>query len=139
MSTEQAQEPVEQTIERLRQGIEAFNRRDLDGAMAPLDPDVELVSLKAVLEGSSYNGREGMRRLLKDMGEDWDQFQLTADEFLPVGDDRLLVMGHLQARGKASGVEVNYAAAWLCNLRAGKVVRVRFYDDRDEALAAARG
>jgi uncharacterized protein len=139
MTAAHAPEPIEQTIERLRQGIEAFNRRDLDGAMAPLDPDVELVSLKAVLEGSSYNGREGMRRLLEDMSEDWEQFQLSADEFVPVGDDRVLVMGHLQARGKASGVEVNYAAAWLCNLRAGKVVRVRFYDDREEALAAAGG
>ena len=71
------------------------------------------------------------------MGDDWERFNLRADEFLPIGTDRVLVMGHVLARGRASGVEVDYAAAWLCYLRAGKVVRVRFYSDRDEALAAA--
>jgi hypothetical protein len=34
-------------------------------------------------------------------------------------------------------VEVDYGAAWLCYLRAGKVIRVRFYSDREAALAAA--
>jgi ketosteroid isomerase-like protein len=137
MSAGDAGEPIERTIEGLREGVEAFNRRDVDGAMAPLDPDVELVPLRAVLEGGSYHGAEGLRKLLEDLGDDWERFNLRADEFLPIGNDRVLVMGNVRARGKASGVEVDYAAAWLCYLRAGKVVRVRFYSDREQALAAA--
>lgn len=137
MSTEDAQEPIDDTVERIQQGVEAFNRRDIDGAMAPLDPDVELVPLRAVLEGGSYHGLDGLRRFLEDMGEDWEQFHLRADEFVPIGADRVLVMGHVLARGRASGVEVDYGAAWLCYLRAGKVIRVRFYSDREKALAAA--
>jgi ketosteroid isomerase-like protein len=139
MSAEHAEQQVEHTIEMLRQGVEAFNRRDIDGAMAPLDPDVELVPLRAVLEGGSYHGVDGLRRLLEDVGDDWEHFHLRADEFLPIGTDRVLVIGHVQARAKTSGVEVDYGAAWLCYLRAGKVVRVRFYSDRAEALAAAGG
>ena len=135
----QADEPIERTIAVLRQGIDAFNRRDVDGAMAPLDPDVELVPLRAVLEGGSYHGVEGLRRLLEDVGDDWEQFHLRADEFVPIGRDRVLVMGHVQARAKTSGVELDYGAAWLCYLRGGKVIRVRFYSDREEALTAAGG
>ena len=88
MSTEDAQEPIEDTVERIQQGVEAFNRRDIEGAMAPLDPDVELVPLRAVLEGGSYHGLDGLRRFLEDMGEDWEQFDLRADEFVPIGQPR---------------------------------------------------
>ena len=125
------------TVERLRRGVEAFNRRDIDGALEPLDPDVELVPLKAALEGGSYRGHEGLRRYLGDMSDDWERFHLEAEEFRPVGSDRILVMGRVMARGRASGVDMDYAAAWLCYLRGGKVVRVQFYSDRNEALLAA--
>jgi ketosteroid isomerase-like protein len=130
---------VQATIELLRGGIEAFNRRDIDGALAPLDPEVELVPLKAVLDGGSYHGHEGMRRLLDDMREDWERFSLEVDEFRPVGTDRLLVLGRVIARGRTSGVDVDYEAAWLCHLHAGRVIRMQFYSDRNEAIAAAGG
>jgi ketosteroid isomerase-like protein len=77
--------------------------------------------------------------MLEDTGDDWERFDLRADEFIPIGSDRLLVIGQVRARGRASGVEVDYGAAWLCYLRDGKVIRVRFYSDREEALAAAGG
>src|SRR5438132_1249059 len=115
-----AAEDVQGTIELLRGGVEAFNRRDIDGALAPLDPDVELVPLKAVLEGGSYHGHAGLRRLLEDMKDDWERFTLVADEFRAVGQDRVLVLGRVVARGR-SGVDLDDEAAWLCYLRAGRV------------------
>ena len=132
-----AHETIEDTVARLQRGIEAFNRRDLDGALEPLDPDVELVTMRAVLEGGSYHGHEGLRRLLRDMSEDWERFQLEPDEFRPMGTDRVLVLGTVHATGRASGVAGRYEAAWLCNVRAGRVVRVQFYADRDQAIAEA--
>src|SRR4051812_4034653 len=103
------------TVARLRRGIEAFNRRDLEGAFEPLDPDVELVTMRAVLEGGSYHGHEGLRRLLGDMSEDWERFHLSVDELRPVGSDRVLVLGTVQATGRTSGVAGEYEAAWLCH------------------------
>ena len=100
-------------------------------------PRAELVPLKAVLEGGSYHGHDGLRRFLVDMSDDWERFDLAADEFRPIGTNRILIMGRVLARGRASGVDVDYQAAWLCYLRGGMVVRVHFYSDRDEALAAA--
>ena len=42
------------------------------------------------------------------------------------------------ARGRGSGVELeNQAAAWLSEVKDGKVVRMQTYTDRAEALEAA--
>ena len=104
--------------------------------MAPLDPDVELVPLRAVLEGGSYHGVEGLRRCLEDMGEDWERSTCAPTSSCRSATDRVLVMGESGAReGERGGGRLR--AAWLCYLRAGKVVRVRFYSDREQALAAA--
>jgi ketosteroid isomerase-like protein len=130
---------MEDAVAGLRRGVEAFNRRDIDGTLEPLDANVELVPLRAVLDGGSYHGHAGLRRFLGDMRDDWERFHLEAEEFRPVGTDRVLVLGRVQATGRASGVEVDYEAAWLCYLRAGKVMRVQFYSDRGEAVAAAGG
>jgi ketosteroid isomerase-like protein len=121
----------------VRKALAAFNAGDNDLVVAAFDPDVELVPARAVLEGSEYRGHEGFQRFVADMDEDWDTFHPELDEVRELGDGRVLVLGHLQARGKASGMEVDSAAAWLCDVREGRITRVRFYTDEQAALEAA--
>lgn len=50
---------------------------------------------------------------------------------------RVVVVGRLVGKGKASGVEVEQPIAGIWNVRDGRVVRVELgYTDRAEALAA---
>ena len=121
----------------VRKALAAFNAGDNDLVVAAFDPDVELVPARAVLEGSEYRGHDGFRRFVADMDEDWDTFHPELDEVRELGDGRVLVLGHLQARGKASGMEVDSTAAWLCDVREGRITRVRFYTDERAALEAA--
>jgi hypothetical protein len=46
------------------------------------------------------------------------------------------VTAHLQGKGKGSGVEVDAYGAQLWTLRDGRVVRVKGYQSKDEALGA---
>ena len=121
----------------VRKALAAFNAGDNDLVLASFDPDVELVTVRAVLEGSEYRGYDGFRRFVADMAEDWDTFHPEPDEVRELGGGRVLVLGHLQARGKASGMEVDSTAAWLCDVREGRITRVRFYKDEQAALEAA--
>jgi ketosteroid isomerase-like protein len=126
----------EKDLETIRAGIAALNRGDVDGLAATLDPDVELIPLKAVLDGTVYRGHEGMRRWLRDMDEDWTRFELQLQDARELGPGRVLVEATMRLRGQ-SGVALDSSAAWVCDMRDGKVSRLRFYTDSATALAAA--
>jgi ketosteroid isomerase-like protein len=124
--------------ETIRKGIAALNRGDADGIAALLTPDVELLPLSAAVDGTVYRGHEGMRRWLAELSEDWDEYVLTLEEVEEVAPGRVLVQAAISMRGRASGVTMDSAAAWACEMRGGKVARIQFFTDPAAARGAAQ-
>ena len=124
----------ESNVEIVRAGLDAWNRRDVAAVVEVLDPQAELHPMRAVLEGTVYRGPEGFKTFLHDMGEDWEHFQLEPDDFREIDESRVLVLGRVHGRGKASKMDVEAPAAWICELRSGKVTRVQFYANEEAAL-----
>jgi uncharacterized protein len=127
----------QETLDLIRTGIAALNRGDIDGMLRPLDPNVELEPLRAVLEGSVYRGHEGLRKWLGDMKEDWEDFKIEVIDVRELNDDHALVEARIRARARASGIEIDASGAWLCEVHDEKVTRVRFYTDAESAVEAA--
>jgi len=124
-------------VEIVRRTYPAFNRRDIPAFLDSLDPGVEWIPIMAALEERVYRGHDGVRQWLDDLSADWELFEVHTEEFKDLG-ERVLVLGHWRARGRASGVELeNQPATWLTELRNGKIVRMQTYSDRREALEAA--
>jgi uncharacterized protein len=123
-------------VEMIRAGVAALNRGDVEGMLATLDPDIELLPLRGALDGSVYRGHEGMRRWLEDMHEDWKDFELLIEDVRELAPGRLLVQATMGLRGR-SGVALDTPAAWLCDMRDGKAFRIRFFADTAAALEAA--
>jgi ketosteroid isomerase-like protein len=119
----------------VRESVAAWNSGDVDSVLPYLDPEVELIPIRSLLEGGAYHGHDGMRRYAADVGEEWDRMHLVIDEMRDVGGD-VLILGRFQARGKASGVEIDAPAAWLTTVRDGRVTRMQAYSTRDDALRA---
>jgi hypothetical protein len=122
-----------EVVERL---IKAFEDGDIEAALAELHPEVEFLPIRAQLEGTSYRGHDGYRRVIADFEEDWEDLRLPPERIHEAG-DRVVVSGRMVARGKASGVELDIPLALLYELREGKVVRIESFSDPDEALRAA--
>ena len=118
----------------VRESVEAWNRGDVEGVLSYLDPEVELVPIRSLLEGGSYRGHDGMRRYAGDIGAEWERMHLEIEEMRDVGDG-VLIFGRFQAVGK-SGVEFDAPAAWLTTVRDGKVVRMQAFSNREDALRA---
>ena len=117
----------------MRAGLDAWNRRDVEAIRDVLDSDAELVPMRAVFEGTVYRGGDGLKSLLKDMSEDWEDFHIEPDELREIDESRVLILGRMQGRGKTSGMEIEAPAAWVCELREGKVTRVQFYAHEEAA------
>ncbi len=128
----------QRNVEIARAVHEAFNRRDLAALFELLDPEVEWIPILAALEGRVYRGHAGIRQWIEDLDTDWEYFETCPEEFRDLG-DRVLILGHWRARGRASRVELeNQPGSWVVDLKGGKVIRQQTYTDRSEALEAVR-
>lgn len=81
-------------------------------------------------------GPEGIQGAWRRWYEAFDEVQFEWDEVSDAGDD-VVVTYRSKARGRGSGAVVDQAITLLWTLQAGKVVRIRAYADRAEALTAA--
>jgi ketosteroid isomerase-like protein len=124
-------------VELLRQGVAALNRRDTDGLLSILHPDVRLEPLRAVHDGTVYTGHQGLLDWLADMTEDWEHQSVELEDVRALASGEALVEAVLHIRYRGSGVEVAAPGAWLCDFRDGLVSRVRFYRDSAAALQAS--
>ena len=127
----------QENVEIVREVLNAGNRRDTEAMLPYVDPEVELHS--AVIdgaEGNAYRGHEGVRRWMAESDAAFDVQRMEAEEWRDLGDGVLLI-GHVHARGRESGVEIDSAIAWLYTLRDGKIVLARGYLNTQEALEAA--
>jgi ketosteroid isomerase-like protein len=114
---------------------EALNRRDIDAAMEALDPDAEWHESEVLPDTGIYRGREAIRAFLTDFLDSWERFHQTVEE-VRQADDRVLVLIHLEARGRGSAAEVDASYAHLWAISGTRGIRVDAFYDRDEAIAA---
>jgi ketosteroid isomerase-like protein len=124
-----------ENVEIVRSAFDAWNAGDVDSIAALMTPETEFIPLRSQLEGDSYRGPEGMHQFARDAAEEWEFLRIDPDEFHDVG-DRVLMLGHFDGRGRASGMDVRFPVGWVAQLRDRKIVHLRTYSDPQEALEA---
>src|SRR3989442_4216345 len=85
-----------------------------------------------------WTGLAGMAEGMRSWISAWSDFRVEAYEYRELDSERVLVLSHVIARGKASGLELGQMQSKSANLfhvGGGKVSRVVIYLDRDRALA----
>jgi ketosteroid isomerase-like protein len=114
----------------------AFANRDLVAADSVLDSEVEIrPGLVGGLEGTIYCGLSGNEQFWTDIDAVWTEFRIQPDEFRDLG-DRVLILGRAFARGR-SGIALDQRAAWIAELRGGKIFKFQSFINQGEALEAA--
>jgi ketosteroid isomerase-like protein len=127
----------QENLEVVRRAFTTFNARAVDDLVDLCDPDSEWLPFRAQLEGMVYRGHDGIRQFVHDMDDDWEAFRIDPLEFHDRG-DRIVVIGHVQALGRTSGVDVDSEAGFLFELRAGRIARLVSYSDPAVALEAVK-
>jgi ketosteroid isomerase-like protein len=117
----------------VRQGLQVFLSTGTP-IWDTLDEDVEIHD-HDIPEQGKYRGHEGFSRWIEDWDAPWAEWSLEPEEFIDAG-DRVVVIVHLKATGRASGVQVERDDGLVYELRDGKTVRIDYFNDRTQALEA---
>jgi ketosteroid isomerase-like protein len=127
-----------ENVEVVRRSCEAFVAGDAETAMAALDPQIEWhATVGGVDEGRIARGHEEVVQAFIDYFEVWERLEMRTEEFIDAGGDDVVVFWHEVAKGRESGVVVETDTGTVQTVRGGKIIRVRSYMDRAEALEAA--
>jgi ketosteroid isomerase-like protein len=130
-------------VEIVRRVYDAAARRDRETIFSLYDPSVELDATRLDLPhdsgdaGGVYHGHDGLRRFFREWHEAWKDLEYDYEELIDAGQHVISVVMR-RARGRVSGAAVERPFALVWTLREGKVVRVAWFNTRDEAVAAVR-
>jgi ketosteroid isomerase-like protein len=125
-----------ENVDKTRDFIEAYNRRDFDAALENFDPDVQWV-LPALQSSDSAQGTDAVRRFWEGLDETMEELRLDPQEFVDAG-DRVAVRLRYFGRGKGSGVEIESEMYHqVATFRGGTIVRMEYVTSWPEALEVA--
>lgn len=123
-----------ENVEAFQEGVEAFNRGEMETWIDGFAEDVVFVAARSAVEGP-YHGHGGLRKWLADTAASFETFELNPEEVRDL-DDRVLVLGTIRIRGRGAGVETDVPVAGVATFEDGKVVRWEDFRERRLALEA---
>jgi ketosteroid isomerase-like protein len=126
----------QENVEKLHQGLDAFNRRDRAAWQALCDPEYETVPSGDWPEMQPIRGREAAWDFYVEADEPWEGSPYEYIEAIDAGNDKVMAQLRREMRGKASGVGVVYSYWVVASFRDGKVLRMQWFAERAEALEA---
>ena len=118
--------------------FDAWNAGDVESMIGLYRPDAVFDASDRIFNPDVYRGHEELRRFSSEVDRDWERWQVEMESVIELDPERFLVLMRSQARGRASGIELeehNSAAIWT--IREGLVVHAKLFSDRADAFAAA--
>jgi uncharacterized protein len=118
----------------IREGYEAYRRKDLAAILALLDPEIELYQSELVPWGGTYRGHAGAQAFFGKLLAHVDS-EVDPDQLLDAG-DRVVAVGRSRGRVRATGAPFDVAAVHVWTLRDRMALRFESYLDTPAMLRA---
>jgi hypothetical protein len=117
----------------LRGAYAAFNRGDIDGAVAGLDPNIDWREPAEFPGGGAYRGRDAVAGYLTNSRANWAEGATEPRKFIVHGDQVVVfVHAHFRVKGATTWNDVHLADVYT--FRDGVPVAMRAFADRDMAV-----
>ena len=125
----------QENVEIVRRSLEAFARRDVEALRSLNDPGMELdwSESKGWLAGI-YRGFDEALRFYEGYFQAFEATVIEPDRFIETGES-VVVPNVVQQRGR-DGIEVSARGTFVFTLRDHRIIRIRLYQETDDALKA---
>jgi ketosteroid isomerase-like protein len=119
---------------------EAFSRRDVDAMLDLCDEGIEIYKDPDVVEMVSAltpRGQERVATYLRGWLDSWDMYQPTVSALREIGDDTVVALVDLHARGRGSQFDLEEEIADVLTFRENRIARLRLHVTPEVALRDA--
>jgi ketosteroid isomerase-like protein len=123
-----------ESIEVVRAIYDAFNRGDTDAILELADPAVS-VEDHGVIDGATYEGRDGVVRFLAFQAEAFNAQSAELEELIETGDEIVAVI-RLKGEGPLSRIPLEGRFSHVWQIAGGAARRLRVYASKQDALEA---
>jgi ketosteroid isomerase-like protein len=121
----------------LERGYDAFNRGDVEALLEMMEPDFVWHEAEEVPGRKTAIGRDEFADYLRGFERLWESFEFELLVLEDLGDHTALAKMRTNARGRASGEQMELVIYHLWRFRNGRVARMDAYLDENEARDAA--
>jgi ketosteroid isomerase-like protein len=129
--------PVQsENVRLLARMYEAWDAQDLPAVLELLDPEFELVNPSYVVHPGIRRGHRGFVQAMENLHDSFQSYIHVLGEVEDLG-DRVLWHTTFRARGRESGAQIDVEEQHLWTLRDGRILRIQWFHDLDEARRAA--
>lgn len=126
-----------EAVEIVRELCDALNANDTERMSRWAHPDmVQYGTRGGIDQDRVVRGREAVMEYWDEVAEAWDSLHFEPERLIERG-DLVVAFWRETARSRHSDLEIETQTASVFRLRDGKIVEIRGYLDRDEALRAA--
>jgi ketosteroid isomerase-like protein len=101
-----------------------------------LAPDAKVIFATPSGPPTEFHGADGFLEGWRDWLAPWASYTVEVEELIDAG-DRVLAHARLTGETKRDHVRMEHPAAAVIEVRDGKISRIEFHLDRDEAAVAA--
>ena len=123
-------------VDKTREFIDAYNRRDFAAAVRDFHPRVEWI-LPALQSSDSCTGPEEIIRFWEAIDDDMEELQLQPQEYRDGGDVVAVRLRHY-GKGKGSGIVIDQELFHhVGTFEDGVMVRIEYFESWDQALEEA--
>ncbi len=113
------------------------SRREGFGELGSLVTEDFDSQLSSELGERVLSGVQGLEMFVEAGEQDFSEFRYDADEVEEIGDDRVLVLGRIAARARATGMPLAGEFGHIWTVRDGRAAHVEAHRDHGEARRAA--
>ena len=127
----------QESVEIVRRGFTVLEPGGLDAVAELWHPDINWRAIEGAPDDvGEMHGIDAARRYVKDWFDTFDELTAEPEELLDVGNNRVLAVVRVSGRGPSSGIPSELRYASVSTIREGKIVEVREYATKQEALKA---
>jgi hypothetical protein len=128
----------QENVDIARRGLEPFNGQFESGEvdLGCFARDITVDNLAATFDGTVYHGHDGLREWMSLLRGMWKRQQTEPEEFIPVGEDQVIVPIRIVSIGR-DDVETVAHAVLVMTVRERKIAHIKGYQSKAEALEAA--
>jgi uncharacterized protein len=124
---------LEAETETLRKAYAALNRNDISAMVKEFDPEIEWIEPAEFPGGGTHRGHAVVKAHLSRARESWAEGSCEPERFIVAG-DRIIVFDYVRVRLKHETEWREGRLASVYTFRNGKVIQVRVFAERQQAL-----